>query len=140
MYPEVKKFLHHNTIATLSIVDFEGFPYSSTMHYAQSDDGMTLYFFTNKDTHKVIPLLNGATVKASVVIGFSEKDWLTVQMEGTIHIALLPEERTLAEIAFYMKFPNAERGHNIAALVFKEQFWKFTDYSKKPWKIITSKD
>lgn len=140
MNPKVKKFLHENRIAVLSIVDLEGFPHSATLHYAINNDLLELYFMTSKESHKVQTLLNGEIVHASVVIGFSEKEWITVQMEGDVHLALLPVEKTRSEIAFYMKFPKAERGKHIVSLIFKPLFWKYTNYSQKPWEIITSQD
>ena len=140
MFRKVEKFLLENKIAVLSIVDLEGFPHSATMHYAMSGDSMVLYFLTEKHSHKTQTILHGETVNASVVIGFSEKEWRTVQMEGIAHLALIPQEIENAQIAYYAKFPTAEKKENLVFLVFKPLFWKYTDYSEKPWKIMTSED
>ncbi len=140
MQQKVKEFLIKQHVAVVSIVDLEGFPYSATLHFAIKDNPLTFYFFTKKDSHKVQTLLQGEIANASVVIGFSEEEWLTMQMTGNIHLGILPDEIKDAETYFYTKFPRAERGKEIIPVIFKPLFWKYTDYNREPWEIITSEE
>ena len=140
MYPEVEKFLQKHRIAVLSIIDAEGYPHSAAMHFATNGIPFAFYFRTDKSSHKNQALVNGAEAKASVVIGFDEKEWVTMQMEGHAHIAMLPDEQQEAEILYFKKFPNAEKGGHLVTIIFKPIFWKYIDYREKPWRMMTSED
>src|SRR5579872_5258129 len=122
MYQKVKDFLLHHTISVVSIMDLEGYPHSAALHYAFDPDSFTFYFFTSKNSHKAQTLVNGEIVKASVVIGFSDKEWITIQMEGKIHMGILPDEVFNAQALFYVKFPSADKTADIIPLIFKPSF------------------
>ena len=132
MDPRLLNYLSNNWVCTLSVITPDGFPHSSTMHYAHIDEPLTLYFSSDRSSRKCLSLLNGDLVKASVVIGFSDEEGKTLQMDG--EVKLLREESVIAKAkeTLFTKHPESnefESDPNTVYLEFSPKWFRYTDYN-----------
>src|SRR5579872_2327559 len=109
MDSKIVEFLDKEKICVLSVLMSDGSPHSATVHFSYEGEPLRFFIQTTNTTVKVKSLLNGQTAKASMVIGFSEKDWITFQMRGTAKI--ISDAGQLEELhkIHYKKQPEAER-------------------------------
>ena len=143
MDAKIIKFIEENRIGVLSILRKDGSPHSATLHYAVSTKPLRFYFSTENTSRKCEGLLTGEVVKGSMVIGFREKEWLTLQMDGEVKGLLKPEDILEAQKIFYAKHPSSEKYKDDPATIFLEftpSWWRFTDYNTKPTTIISSEN
>lgn len=111
------------------------------MHFSHQVEPLKIFIQTTNTSEKVKGILNGEIGKASIVIGFSEKDWLTLQIRGTIKV--VSDLGQLQEIykIHYAKHPDAEQYKNNPSTIFLEfmpTWWRFTDFNTNPETIISS--
>ena len=137
MDKKILAFLHKDRVAVLSVPLEDGAPHAATMHYSFSEEPLTFYFQTSDDTEKV-KAVGRKTVKAAVVIGFSEADWLTLQMRGPVCAMTDPMELETVYKIHYAKQPQAEKykGPHSVFLKFTPNWWRFTDFNTDPETII----
>lgn len=141
MDQKVLQFLTTHKIGVLTTVNINGTPHSATLFYAHEIDPFRIFFLTEKTSKKVQGLLNGETERAAFVTGFSEKEWITFQAEGTISIVLGEEKLQDAQAVYYLKYPNAkhiEKYPNLILLEFRLTWWRYSDITSSPWEIISS--
>lgn len=135
-YPEsVISFLQSNRISVLTTLLPDGSPHGATLHYSHSTDPLELYFSTENTSRKCQNLMGGKFSKASVVIGFSEQEWKTLQMDGEIQAVLDKSELEKVHKVHYAKHPNSEQYKNDPATVFLKftpKWWRYTDYNTTP--------
>jgi len=81
---KILNFLKKHPVCSLTTLLKDGLPHAAAVHYSHNENPMQLYSSTDKNSKKCEALLDGNTTKASVVIGFSEKEWITLQMDGEI--------------------------------------------------------
>lgn len=138
MNPDVIKFLIKERVCVLSVVLPDGAPHSATMHYSEELNPLRLFIQTSNTTLKAQALMNERNNKAAVVIGFSEKDWLTLQMRGTVRIVSDPQELEAIYKVHYEKHPDAEqyKGPKTVFLEFTPTWWRYTDFNTDPETII----
>ena len=141
MNPQILNFITKERACVLSVILPDGTPHSAAVHYSHQNGPLKIFIQTTNTTEKVKGLLNGETGKASLVIGFSEQDWLTLQIRGDIKI--VSELNQLQEIykIHYAKHPDAEQYKNNPGTVFLEftpTWWRFTDFNTDPETIISS--
>ncbi len=136
-YPDlVSNFLQKHRISVLSLVDAENAPHSSALHYAWDESRNLFLFFTRTKTKKY-ELLSSGIARASLVIGFSEEEFITVQLQG--NAAMLHDEE--AKAAYLQKFPHIrQRVHDADAifLCFEPTWFRYTDYKPTEPIIFTS--
>jgi len=140
MEPSVAEFLAGQPLCVLTVVLPDGAPESATMHYASRQDPLELYFSTDVNSRKCTALRNGAQANASVVVGFSEQEWVTLQFVGTVSRVPEPELPVVKEI-LYAKNPNAKKYENdpdTFFLKFVPARWRFSDFTKRPPLTIES--
>lgn len=118
----------------------DGTPHAATVHYSHTDEPLAVYVSTRANSRKCEPLLTGETVKASFVVGFSEEDMLTLQMDGEASRIVDQSELTRVQEIHYHKHPHAEKykdSPDTAFLKFVPTWWRFSDYSQGKPRIIT---
>ena len=98
-----------------------GSPHTASMHFVHQDN--TLYFSTHFGNRKLEGLDQGKS-GASVTIGFSEQDWKTLQLEGTI------EKIPPAKDIILSKYPETAKhiDDKTIFLKFTALWWHFTDF------------
>jgi general stress protein 26 len=138
MSPPVLDFLAKERVCSLAVILSDGSPHSAAVHYSHQAEPLKIFIQTSNTTTKAQPFLNGETGKASVAVGFSEQDWLTLQMRGTIRTISDPKELDEVYSIHYKKHPDAEqyKGPNTVFLEFTPTWWRYTDFNTEPETII----
>lgn len=134
-------FLETKKIAVLTTLLEDSTPHSATLHYSHTSDPLKLYFSTKNTSRKCQNLLNGQVGKSSLVIGFSEEEWITLQMEGTIQIVTNKNELDKISPLHYSRHPNSAKFKDDPAtvfLAFTPNWWRYTDFNTRPSTVISS--
>jgi len=136
----VLDFLGRNRVCVLSVLLKDGAPHSAAMHYSHINPPLQIYIQTENTSRKCQALLKGGSVKASVVVGFSEDEFRTLQFDGNIKILPNNKLKNVHKI-HYKKHPEAKRWKDDPAtvfLVFKPIWWRYTEYKPKFF-VLSSK-
>jgi general stress protein 26 len=140
MNPIVLDLISTDKVGVISVALEDGTIHSATVHYSHNENPLKIYIQTSNTTLKVKPFLNGQIGKGAFVIGFSEDEWLTLQMHGEIRA--ISDQDQLEEIykIHYKKHPDAEqyKGPNTVFLEFSPIWWRYTDFNTDPETIINS--
>ncbi|HXH26957.1 MAG TPA: hypothetical protein VNG90_03600, partial [Candidatus Acidoferrum sp.] len=84
---------------------------------------------------------NGGTAKASVVVGLSEEEWITLQMDGEVAAITDPAQLEAAQAIHYAKHPNSAQYKDdpeTMFLRFTPNWWRYTDFNTKPLTLVDS--
>ena len=140
----LSRFLHEERIGVLAVLLADGVPYASTLRFAHRESpALEIYFVTAKDSEKLSKLADGRAANASVVVGFSEEKWITVQMKGRAKILDSPQESEFAKELLFNKFPEWERhrdNEKVAWVKFTASWWKYSDLSEDDKVIFDSEE
>jgi general stress protein 26 len=140
MEQKILDFVTKEKIACFSVLLTDKSPHSATLHFSHANDPFTLYFSTENTSRKCQALLTGETSKASVVIGFSEQEWITFQMDGEAKLVTESELPNVQKI-HYAKHPGSEKFKDDPATVFiafTPSWYRYTDYNTEPVTYITN--
>ena len=137
MSPETRerlfRFLREGRVSVLSTCTSRGEPHSSVMHYSCAAALPGLFFSTDDRSAKARDCRENP--RASVALGWSEVDWVTVQMRGGLRALTLPAELEAAKAAHYAVHPNARQfdsdPHTIF-LAFEPDWVRFSDLAAAP--------
>lgn len=136
-------FLSKQRVCSLSTLLKDGSPHASALHYSHRDEPLTLYFSIENTSKKCENLLDGKISRASAVVGFSEEEWITLQMDGEVKAILSEEELKRAKSTHYPKHPDSQQyEHDLETLflAFTPSWWRYTDYNTDPPTIYCSQD
>jgi general stress protein 26 len=92
---KVLEFLNKHRICAMSTLLKDGSPHVCALHYANSVNG-EVYIMTEKSGKKSEDLLGGKVGKASFVTGFSDEEWITLQMDGEVRT--VTDKKELLEV------------------------------------------
>jgi len=140
MNSQVTNFLAKERVCGLTVLIGAGIPHSATVHYSHQENPLKIFVQTSNKTEKAKPFLTGATGKASIVIGQSEEEWITLQMRGNIRAVINEEELKEIYKIHYKKHREAEKykNSNTVFLEFTPTWWRYTDFNTDPDTVITS--
>lgn len=141
MESKILVFLEKHRIGSLTVLLKNSSPHAAAVHFSHKSEPLQLFISTTKESKKCEALLDGSLVKASVVIGFSEEEWKTLQLDGEIKAIFDREELRQAKEIHYKKHPKAEQYENdpeTIFLVFTPKWWRFSDYNTAPPTISSS--
>lgn len=141
MDSKILGFLTKHRVCSLTTLLPDGSPHAAALHYSHKDSPLTLFFSTENTSKKCQALLGGKSTKASVVVGFSEEEWITFQMDGEVKAILEPEELKEAKTIHYPKHPDSKQYENAPEtlfLSFMPHWWRYTDYNTDPPSILSS--
>lgn len=140
MNQAILDLLSKHTIGVISVVLNDSNVHAATVHFSHKNDPLKVYIQTSNKTLKAQPFLNGETGKGAFVLGFSEEEWLTLQMHGTVRA--VSDQNELEEIykVHYAKHPDSEqyKGPKTVFLEFTPTWWRYTDFNTEPPIIISS--
>lgn len=141
MNSELKDFLAKHRVAVLSLMQADNTLHSATVHYSCDFDQFTFYFQTRRETMKAQAALNSTNKTAAMVIGFSEDEWITVQLHGTIEAVTDPAALERVYTVHYAKLPETEAFRNAETvyLKFSPTWWRYSDFNTDPETIVVSK-
>lgn len=114
-------------------------PHTATLHFSSVSEPLRLFFQTDKDSKKCQGLANADSAPASFTTGFSDTEWLTLQMDGSVRYARA-DEMEIFEATHYAKHPEAKKyaDEDTAYLIFEPNWWRYSDYTQRPPRIIES--
>ena len=141
MDPILLEFIRKNRISVLGVLSPEGGPHSATLHYAHRENPLSFLFVTERDSRKCRSLLDDEEHKASLVIGFSEEEFATLQMEGNIKILSNEKELEKAWADFLQKYPSSAKrkvNPNFVVLQFVPTWWSYRNLKTNPITKISS--
>ena len=135
MDSKILNFLNNNRVSVFTTLLPDGSPHSAALHYSHVEEPLTLYFSIENTSRKCQDLLTGKTVKASVVIGFSEQEWITIQMDGSARLVSDSLELQSAKAIHYPKHPNSQKFENDPATVFLAfipTWYRYSEFKSAP--------
>lgn len=145
MHKKIADFLSRERVCVLSVLLPEGQIHSAPMHYSYSPDPFLLYFSTDIASRKCLGLQSPSpSIPAAITVGFSEQDWLTLQLSGHLrqltHDKSFPSER-MANIktTHYARNPSSAKYADAPGTVFLElapSWYRYTDFNSHPPLII----
>ncbi len=141
MNEKVLDFLNKERVSVLSVLLPDGTPHAAAMHYSFTDEPLRFYFQTTNTSLKAKGVLHGETIKAAIVVGTSEVDWLTLQVRGSLR--MVTDAATLERVyeVHYAKQPQAEQYKKDPETIFLEltpTWWRFADFNTEPETITES--
>ena len=149
MIPEALVYLETQRIGVLAVKMLDNTPHAATVHFAHDKETLVFYFETKRDSRKVEPLLAQASVPASLVIGTSESEMKTLQLDGIIEL-IAPAAEAAFDRVYLGKFPEKKEkittnpeavADEYVCLKFTPTWWRFTDWhTSEGKKIWTSND
>ncbi len=134
MDKKINTFIKGNRISVLTTLLKDGSPHSATLHYSHQDKPLRFFVSTENTSRKCQGLLDGKEIKGSMVIGFSEEEFITFQMEGTVRAVTDKKELAGVHKIHYAKYPDGKKWKDDPAtifLVFKPNWWRYTEYKPK---------
>jgi len=143
MDKKILEFLTKHRVCSLTTMLPGGTPHAAALHYSHTDEPLELHFSTENTSRKCNGLLKGEIVKGSVVVGFSEEEWITFQMDGEVSAITDKDELGKVQKIHYPKHPNSEKYKDDPATIFLKftpAWWRYTDYNTDPLMIISSED
>jgi general stress protein 26 len=135
MDQNVRTFLDRNRVGALSLPIGENILHSAALHYSYQTEPFEIYFSTDITSRKCRLLKETTQQPASLVIGLSEEDWDTLQLEGTVQLITDKAIINQVKAIHYPKHPNSQKFEsdpNTVFLVFRPTWWRYTDFKIKP--------
>ncbi len=127
-------YLQKNRVGCLAVTLPDGAPHAATVHYSDTTDPLVIYIQTGKGTKKGEALSSGEALAASFVVGFSEEEWITLQLDGKARLLKTDEEIAQFQTTHYAKNPEAEKhaGSSTAYIEFRPTWYRFSDFNTEP--------
>jgi uncharacterized protein YhbP (UPF0306 family) len=143
MNEEILNYIERHRISVLAIEMLDGSPHAATIHYAHTENPLTFLIETDRNYRKAEPLLARKTSRATMVIGFDEKEPITFQMDGEVRLIEESEKEQYQKV-YLGKFPEKIKkieDPNKILFVFNPTWWRYTDFTAPGGKLIlTSTD
>lgn len=138
-FPEsIHPFLRRHRIGVLTVLNEAGEPHSASLHYSWNEKSGNFLFFTRKGTLKYKAVASGSK-KASMVIGFSEEEFCTLQMHGEAKVL---EDAAAREIHFekYHYLRKKADDDDAVFLEFIPNWYRYSDLKASEPLIASSED
>jgi general stress protein 26 len=137
MKAETKKalvnFIKNNRICVFATMIGNVSPHAAVIHYSMTANPVKLYFSTDDRSTKVQNLMSDPN--SAVALGWSEVDWITVQMRGASRVLTDVAEIAQIKQAHYAVHPNSQRfendPHNVF-IVFEPSWIRYSDLGVVP--------
>lgn len=143
MSQEILDYIKTQRVGVFAVEMMDGSPHAATVHFASSENPLMFFFKTDRHYKKSEPLFGRPITRASFVIGSSESDMRTLQLDGEARL-INKDEEDIFQKTFYGKFPEKSgkpNGDNVVRFVFFPKWWRFTDWTRPEGKLIlTSTD
>lgn len=138
MDPTALKFIEKERVCVISVVLADGSPHSAVVHYSYEPEPLRLFIQTYPTTKVQAVSEQGGSAKAALVIGFDEKEFVTLQMRGFVRI--VSDQKSLDHIykVHYAKHPDTEKykGPSTVFFEFTPTWWRYSDFSADPEKTV----
>lgn len=137
MDKRVLDFVAKHRISVLTTLLPDGKPHSASMHYATKSGSLNFVFFTKEKSRKCEHFVEGKKYPASLVIGFSEEEWVELQTEGFIEKVKRSKSKP-GEKVFATKFDGAILDSEHVVLEYRPTWWRYTEFKPKFF-VLSSK-
>ncbi len=137
----VLDFLRASRVGVLGVLLKDGSPHGATVHFSHQENPAKLFFLTDRTYKKCEALLDGASVRASFVLGVSEEEMKTLQLDGVVRVVSDEGELAALKTVHFGKIPTAKEYEDDTDSVFLEftpAWWQYTDYNTQPETRISS--
>lgn len=134
MEKKILDFLEKQRVCSLTTLLKDSSPHAAALHYSHKDGPLEIYISTENNSRKCEALLDGKSGKAAFVIGFSEAEFVTLQIDGDVRLVMDKKELVKIHKIHYKKHPDSEKWKNDPAtvfLVFTPTWWRYTEYKPK---------
>lgn len=131
-------YLATQRVGVLAVEMNDGSPHAATVHFAHASEPFSLYFETYREYRKAEPILSKESVRASFVIGTSESDMKTLQMDGLVEL-ITPEEKSHYDEVYLGKFPEKDdksKDDKFVNFKFTPTWWRYTDWKTPEGKLV----
>lgn len=133
MKEEMITFIQSQKIGVLAVQLLDGYPHASAMHFAFHEESFSFIFLTSSHYKKCEPLKENGSAHASFVVGVSEEEMKTAQLDGELTFI----DNDKLESYFFEVFPDKKDKHpDDILLVFTPHWWRYTDWTKPEGKTI----
>lgn len=125
-------FLDTHRVGVLAVLQPSGEPHAAVMHFSVNPAGPELYFSTDRNSVKVSGL--GQQDAAAFATGWSEEDWTTIQLRGTLRAAVSSELESI-HARHYKKHPQSEAFRDdpdTVFLILRPTWLRYSDLSVLP--------
>src|SRR5947209_7268394 len=129
MNPLALNLLQKERVCVLAVTLADGSPHTAVVHYSQTTDPVKLFIQTYPTVKTEAMAQKGGVVKAAVVVGLNEADFIELQMRGDVKIVTDPEEQEKIFKIHYSKHPEAEKYKSSTTILleFTPTWWRYTD-------------
>lgn len=139
---EITEYIKGENVGVLAIQMLDDSPHASAVHFAYDEQSQMFLFETYQLYRKCEALFGRETSKASFVIGSTETNMKTLQLDGEARL-LKEAERALYDEVYFGKFPKKKEkatDSKFVFFVFVPTWWRFTDWTRKEGKVIISSE
>lgn len=139
---EIIDYIKGERVGVLAVQMLDNSPHAATVHFAYSENSTMFLFETYRPYRKCEALFGRDVSKASFVIGSTEANMKTLQIDGEARL-LKENERELFETVYVGKFPEKKKKSEDPKFVFFAfipTWWRFTDWTRPEGKTIISSD
>lgn len=137
MKPEILEYIRGQRVDVLSVEMLDGSPHGATLHFAHSAGPLAFVFLTDREYRKSEALFGKDVTRASFVIGSSEENMKTLQLDG--EAKLLDAGTEYLKEVYFDKFPDKREkfsGPEDFFFAFKPTWWRFTDWTRPGGKTV----
>ncbi len=132
--PAIVSYIQDNRVCVLAVQMPDGTPHAAAVHYAYN--GESFIFETYQEYRKMEAFTHQEIVRVSLVIGSTEGDMRTLQIDGSAQLIARDDER----VSTYMhRFPEKQGKYDADKLVFficNPSWWRFTDWTHADGKRV----
>lgn len=143
MNKTILNFLRDQRVAVVAVSLPDGTPHASTVHFSHREEPLAFYIMTDRTYRKCEPLLGGSSARASLVIGMSEEDMKTLQMDGEVELVSDEVEIARLKPPHFEKIPDAKQYEDDPDTVFLRfipSWWRYSDYTAEPKVVYASSE
>lgn len=136
------EFLGKHRIGVVTTLLKDKTPHSAAIHYANSENG-EIYMMTGVTSKKCQALLEGEVGPASFVTGFSDEEWVSLQMDGEINTVTDKDELSQVHAIYFAKNPGPEKykdDPDTVFLKFTPKWYRYTEFKPKHKEISSESE
>ena len=141
MNPLAVDLLTKERVGVIAVVLADSSPHAATVHYSAQTDPVRIFIQTYPTIKVDAIKKSGGVVRAAMVVGMSETDFLTLQMRGQVRIVSELHQLEQIYAIHYRKHPEAEKykSPTTVFLEFTPTWWRYSDFKTEPETIIEIK-
>lgn len=129
MDERIDNFLERHRLAVLTVMMPDGSLHSSTCHFAHRGEPWQIYIVTEEKSRKCLPLQDNKIAKAAMVVGFSEEEWVELQMNGELRMYKTGFDYDTGKESFEDKFGGQMKSEKVV-LIFTPTWYRYSEFKR----------